>query len=654
MFTKNKVSQSMIDAVNKVLGEQPVEQEDVLLNEAGAPIKEPTSTGMRVYGRSYGNSAKAKQDQSKSSVDDLKGPKTKDLMQKDKEEHEKTKGKYDEAAKPDFLDFDKDGDKKEPMKSALAAKKKVAEELKGDQHKIDANKNNKVDAHDFAILRSKKKVKEGREFTEKLLETVRKSDVPAYLRKAKGDTPLTMADVKAPKKDTISDPKNLAKASHGFTKDQLRIKKEIAADRLEQKMKNQMKKEEFEQIDEVSLKTATSAYVKRMGDDGPNEKSSQDKAIKTMDYIAKKHGVKGVARATKTADDKYGLNDPVHNPRKAFVKQVMAGVKKEEVELDEAVMTHIALGKKVKNSEGGYDQTVHHKGEHIGNIHSYAHLDYETGKKTGRTKYATSDKHGGLMTVGHITPDEGVDELRWVHAQNKKTQKEEVEQIDEKDPCWDNYTQVGMKKKNGREVPNCVPSKGVPAAKGYKEEVELEERTMTSADKTERERIVKGMKKGLAGFKSRYGKDAKSVMYATATKQAMKEAAVDSAPITTDTLAGRMPGGKSNDFKSYKLRVRPLDKEGETIPKDATPEIIQPDETPARKSHEVKEATIAGTSGWKKMAATVTDKSGAKHSPMSRARNLAQQAFKKVQDKTKVKSEMMLGKDGGTSESKKW
>lgn len=25
------------------------------------------------------------------------------------------------------------------------------------------------------------------------------------------------------------------------------------------------------------------------------------------------------------------------------------------------------------------------------------------------------------------------------------------------DPCWDNYKQVGMKKKNGKEVPNCVP-----------------------------------------------------------------------------------------------------------------------------------------------------------------------------------------------------
>jgi hypothetical protein len=31
------------------------------------------------------------------------------------------------------------------------------------------------------------------------------------------------------------------------------------------------------------------------------------------------------------------------------------------------------------------------------------------------------------------------------------------------------------------------------------------------------------MKKGLSGFKERYGKDAKSVMYATATKNAKGE-----------------------------------------------------------------------------------------------------------------------------------
>ena len=34
-----------------------------------------------------------------------------------------------------------------------------AEELKGNQHKIDANKNGKVDGHDFKILRNAKKAR---------------------------------------------------------------------------------------------------------------------------------------------------------------------------------------------------------------------------------------------------------------------------------------------------------------------------------------------------------------------------------------------------------------------------------------------------------------------------------------------------------------
>lgn len=56
------------------------------------------------------------------------------------------------------------------------------------------------------------------------------------------------------------------------------------------------------------------------------------------------------------------------------------------------------------------------------------------------------------------------------------------------------------------------------------EEVEqIEERAMTDAEKDKREDIVKGMKKSTQGFKERYGDKAKSVMYATATKQAMKD-----------------------------------------------------------------------------------------------------------------------------------
>jgi ElaB/YqjD/DUF883 family membrane-anchored ribosome-binding protein len=51
----------------------------------------------------------------------------------------------------------------------------------------------------------------------------------------------------------------------------------------------------------------------------------------------------------------------------------------------------------------------------------------------------------------------------------------------------------------------------------------LKERHMTDAEMAKREKIAKSMKKGLAGFKERYGDRAKNVMYATATKQAMKD-----------------------------------------------------------------------------------------------------------------------------------
>ena len=59
---------------------------------------------------------------------------------------------------------------------------------------------------------------------------------------------------------------------------------------------------------------------------------------------------------------------------------------------------------------------------------------------------------------------------------------------------------------------------------------EISERKMTEDEKEKKEDIVKGMKKDKKGFKKRYGKDAKSVMYATATKLAMEEKHKDHEP----------------------------------------------------------------------------------------------------------------------------
>jgi hypothetical protein len=130
MFAKNKVSQSMIDAVNSVISEGKVEE---------ASEKVPTPTGMKVYGSSYGNSKKARADQTKHSVDDVKGPKDKEMK----------------------------------------------EELKGNQHKIDKNKNNKIDAHDFKILRGEKKVSEESE-KEDSCEDEAKQEVKKHEKKLHG------------------------------------------------------------------------------------------------------------------------------------------------------------------------------------------------------------------------------------------------------------------------------------------------------------------------------------------------------------------------------------------------------------------------------------------------------------------------------------
>ena len=55
-------------------------------------------------------------------------------------------------------------------------------------------------------------------------------------------------------------------------------------------------------------------------------------------------------------------------------------------------------------------------------------------------------------------------------------------------------------------------------------EIELaQERTLTPSETDKKEEIVKGMKKGLSGFKERYGSRANDVMYATATARAKGE-----------------------------------------------------------------------------------------------------------------------------------
>ena len=119
----------------------------------------------------------------------------------------------------------------------------VYEALKGAQHKIDANKNGKVDAHDFHLLRKKKKVAEEAEELEELsTDTLRN-----YRAKAKGDAEKISFD------DEGAD-RRMRKRSMGSWDAGKKILKRGDA----------LRKEESEQIDELSKKTLGSYVVKSL------------------------------------------------------------------------------------------------------------------------------------------------------------------------------------------------------------------------------------------------------------------------------------------------------------------------------------------------------------------------------------------------------
>ena len=123
-------------------------------------------------------------------------------------------------------------------------------------------------------------------------------------------------------------------------------------------------------------------------------------------------------------------------------------------------------------------------------------------------------KSGGKIEVQPPSPATGSKKYRGMYMAAPKTKEDEKMAQDILD-----YRKKMGKKKMKREELN------IEAA--FVEEFGLDERKMTDGEKEEREEIVKKMKPKLQSFKDRYGDDAKKVMYATATKQAMEEVEIN-------------------------------------------------------------------------------------------------------------------------------
>lgn len=493
MFAKNKVSQSLVDAVSSIV------------NEAE---KVPTTTGMKVYGSSYGNSQKARKDQLKSTVDDVKGP---------------SKGELDKE-------------------------KEVKEELKGNQHKIDANKNNKIDAHDFQLLRVKKKVKEDT-FAGKLLNSLSESE---EIRRAINE--VMKKDASAG--DWISD--FLHSDNPKFDGKSKAERKRMALGAY-YAMKKRSRNESVEDLE-----------MTKVSDEA--EDTAARKSIKAKDTEK--------SQKIDNFDSRYGKPNEFS----------------EEVELNE-----------ISKSE------VDH------------HYD----------KWTTSDSAPNHHDAGD---DDKIHKSALKYLKSTNEPKENHEKIAMH--IANKFHGSGIDEAAPKKMDDVAKQNLTPAKKGVVGTVKSDFKNFKNflAGKPETNEAVETIDT-LAGRSKKVPKEAKIDNAHSSAKVALKAEEVESLDednYLNKFLSSRginpkfvsrntkVAHAKSNEYKTWLKNHRDVD---------------------GYKMSEASEMPFAGP--YTKTKKDVKDKSGAVHTPMSRAKDLAQQAMKRV------KNETMMGVAGATSESKK-
>jgi hypothetical protein len=492
---------------------------------------------------------------------------------------------------------------------AEAAAKIMAEtshELKGNQHKIDANKNGKIDAHDFKLLRGKKDTKKD------MQEGVKGAAVGGALGAMAGG-PVGAAVGGAlghAAGEVLSSAKNKAK-----TMGRVAVGPSMAD--------SKMKKEEIEQLDEVGdtpsgRKTLSSYVNKAIGDKSKDRSKGLRKAtsrlykdnfygkktneeVEQIDEISLDLAKRARDKAEHMVDadhddmrDKpYGYSEKQRVKFQKYVdkKESKKNVK-EEVELDEAFPTVADAKKRMdagKTATGSVTKTA------TGLVHKRDYKDDDNDeapkKSTGygaRQNYKRSTRvneaasftemlelynEHGLKVLAPIETEEmdidgtmievidadqvngfvqteieegimdvakgAVGVVKNVISKEKEYQAQKQKKAGEvlrklrkeeslsEEPTNDEFTKEYEDQKASFEGKKKQPKVAAGKTTGVKEMPEsyqqIDERELSTGEAKKKEEYVKGMKKGLSGFKQRYGERAKSVMYATATKMAKKD-----------------------------------------------------------------------------------------------------------------------------------
>jgi len=496
---------------------------------------------------------------------------------------------------------------------ADAVSKIMDEELKGNQHKIDANHNGKIDGQDFKILKGKKTVKEAAEKMAKKdhdgdgkIETGKAEYLGSRIRAAKAAGKMkeevqldeafpTVADAKKRMDAGKTATGTVTKTKTGLVHKRDHDKEDTTSD-TQKKSKKYGARQDFERSTRVNEKPGEYKKNKKQSDDRSKVDTKSykvtDRAAKMLDnmrgslkegklsftemlHLYNESGVevisKIVPQTVKFGDTEVELID-ANEVNGAVGITVAEEVDNETFtkEVEAQKEKNAGRGKKAEVAKASVQAVKQEEVEQIDEISSdlagkyllapkgKGANKYKTGEGTSRYPNAeTMSKHG--KSVQRAFQRAGTSSLN-----KKPSYYKEGFQLDEAEGKITHYlakkdidahtsdresegygvhhrplpkthtlhkTHVGITDKGdssmgdhqdtGYAQPVHEYKKNVSALK--KEDFQMDERTLTSVETKEKEKNVKGMKKSLSGFKSRYGDDAKSVMYATATKMAKKD-----------------------------------------------------------------------------------------------------------------------------------
>ena len=422
--------------------------------------------------------------------------------------------------------------KKELGGVADAVTKIMDEALKGNQHKIDANKNGKVDAHDFKLLRAKKEVKEESE----QIDELSKATMGSYVNKsAKDAVDRTAQEVETGEIDKLADKrmKGIKLATKKLTKEES-VKegyyKDMDTNRKEDERLAKKVSSPFGKPDKKKTKIATpgkfgygysaARHLARQGMAGVTKEETEqvNEVIQKTSSGYIHHARPGV----------YGGSE-----KEKHVVDTLRGPKKSEIEAiekEKKMKTKKSFSEMVElYNEIGLKSLTNILSEEPDNEQFTQELKDQEAKAAGKGKKSEVAK-GAVQAVKVEEDVEQLDELspKTLGSYVKKAHRSGTDNSfdhgdDEHRQYGDSDDTEREKEMQDRERAIANREKGVHRAVKRLTKENIQERSLTEPEMKKKEDIVKSMKKGLSGFKARYGKDAKSVMFATATKQAKGE-----------------------------------------------------------------------------------------------------------------------------------